>query len=73
MGVIMMGVSNANAGIIVNAADTDTKSSPCEQGDYDKDWGIIVNLTGIIVNLTGIIVNFKVDEKETVDCGIIVN
>ncbi len=75
-GVIIMGVQNAQAGIIVNLGD-DTKTETCQDlpAKYDKkDWGIIVNLTGIIVNLTGIIVNLTGDSKsQPTDCGIIVN
>lgn len=73
VGVIMMGVSNSYAGIIVNFGEKTTKTSTCQQADEKKDFGIIVNLTGIIVNLTGIIVNFGGVTKGQTNCGIIVN
>ena len=77
LGVIVMGVTSTQAGIIVNYTNQERKSDVCRSSEADTkgnfDRGIIVNLTGIIVNLTGIIVNFGEGSKTTTNCGIIVN
>jgi hypothetical protein len=56
MGIIIIGVTNVNAGIIVSLSD---KQQCTEIDDTKVDNGIIVSLTGIIVSLTGIIVSYN--------------
>ncbi len=73
-GIIIIGVTNANAGVLVGDFSKDDTNPCSEQVETKVDSGIIVSLTGIIVSFTGIIVSFNDDAKEApTNCGIIVS
>ncbi len=76
-GIIMIGSSVANAGIIINNGSFSGKSTKttqqCSEKSEKSDWGIIINnIVGIIINNFGggIIID---NATERQDCGIIIN
>ena len=75
IGIIIIGVSAANAGVIVDLHDENQQPCSISEKKSDTnsklDFGVIVDFTGVIVDLIGVIVDFKADSNT--NCGVIVD
>ena len=71
---LMIGVSTANAGILMTDGIATPETKPCHEvnNDSDVDWGIVITgFTGIVITgFTGIVITGAVET--TTDCGIVI-